>query len=389
MRIPRSQLNPAAVARANQKLWADHPELGGRQLTMDSADGHYREEWMQTYLSAVQSGSGLTRLPEASPVPPPRVVPEPTGPPVATMATSPVQQCPVASLTHEQKMIRAAEIADLGPAFWQAVGDPVELIATMVVVMGVLAAIAATGYGAIAEVIGLVLLAAGLGLSLKQIFDGIVKLVSFYNKTRCDRAQTEADLRAAARDFADGVANVGVGGLLAILSFFGGRRALRARRARLAVRRGLIDRAGQPRGPTRIRPEERGVLENGETLSGDPVRPPTLQEVSPGRPPALDPNKRYLYAVMEDGTVRIAEDVPFRASVNGQPVNVPRTGHPNVTGGQAARVAGELNYRNGRWAIDNNSGRYGSGTTLENVESAAELLRQSGMATPVEPMTFE
>jgi hypothetical protein len=43
-------LNPDAVKAADQALHDNHPELGGRPLTMNPEDEDLREEWMDSYV---------------------------------------------------------------------------------------------------------------------------------------------------------------------------------------------------------------------------------------------------------------------------------------------------------------------------------------------------
>jgi hypothetical protein len=63
-------MGPDAVRIANQHLWAAHPEIGGRQLTMDPSDATLRVEWLKFYKEAAT----------VSP-PPPGVAPAPATPP--------------------------------------------------------------------------------------------------------------------------------------------------------------------------------------------------------------------------------------------------------------------------------------------------------------------
>ncbi len=48
-------LHPVAVRAANEKLWADHKELGRRELTLSRGDYPYRKEWMEAYREAIQA----------------------------------------------------------------------------------------------------------------------------------------------------------------------------------------------------------------------------------------------------------------------------------------------------------------------------------------------
>jgi hypothetical protein len=52
VRHAKLPLNPDAVKAADDALYANHPELGGRKLTMSPEDGALRKEWMDSYLAA-------------------------------------------------------------------------------------------------------------------------------------------------------------------------------------------------------------------------------------------------------------------------------------------------------------------------------------------------
>jgi len=110
------------------------------------------------------------------------------------------------------------------------------LVIGIVVVGGVLVglgiaagAVASTGVGAVLEGIaaGIVLALAAVGVitSAAQIIAGIKTLMKFYEATRV--AQTHEDLETAGKDFAAGIAEVGVGTLLMILSVLGARQGLK------------------------------------------------------------------------------------------------------------------------------------------------------------------
>src|SRR5215467_6632085 len=49
-------LNPTATAAANAKLWKEHPELRGRQLSRKPEDAALREEWLKNYREAEVGG---------------------------------------------------------------------------------------------------------------------------------------------------------------------------------------------------------------------------------------------------------------------------------------------------------------------------------------------
>lgn len=227
-------LDPRAALAANEKLWANNPELARRQLTMGPKDSEYRKEWMRYYQEAAA---------ETAEPPSPEIEPEPIEePPPPVSSDEPVQQCnAVASMTHEAKMehaIKTASDKGLMDDFKDELPSIGELIAGIIVVGGVLvglgaaaAAVASTGVGAVIEGIAaaIVILLAALGIwtSSVQIKDGIVTLLEFFDATRCDKAQTPEDLDEAGEAFADGVAKVGVGTIMMILSVLGGRKGVK------------------------------------------------------------------------------------------------------------------------------------------------------------------
>jgi hypothetical protein len=211
------ELNPKAVMIANDRLWKRHPGLQGRQLNMGPEDTAYRREWMENYREAA----------DQTPKPPqPRVLPQPVDEkPQAIVSGEICEPCrDIAKMTHEQKMVRAIEAANLSPEIMEELGDIETLVASMVVVGGILLAIAATGYGAIAEAIAVGLLILGAAMSGAQIGAGINSMIDFYQKTRCDRARAPEDLEDAGRSFGDGIAKMGVGGLNLLLVMVGGRK---------------------------------------------------------------------------------------------------------------------------------------------------------------------
>jgi len=283
-------------------------------------------------------------------------------------------------MTHEEKMEQAIKMANLPPAVMAAIGDPKTIVASLAISMGIIvaagAAAAATGVGAIAEVAGAILLLGGAALAGYQIGTGITQLIDFYNKTRCDRAKTAADLKDASRDFASGVSNMGVGAFMLLLSAAGAK-------GKGAFGEELPDsetvaRTGEP---STVNPSSNRTSEM-------PYRnPPEMYTVRPGNPlPELDPARTYLWAVDKDGNILVApEDQEGwdRPVKHGDLVPGP--------GGQsrgAARTGGELNYNpdSGEWEMNNDSsyvfnrtdGQTGTG---ENLEAAHDLLTQSGTDT--------
>lgn len=71
-------MDPNAVRIANQRLWAAHPELAGRQLTNDPTDAALRAEWRRHYQDAT-----------AASAPPPKAKPAPAPPPPPPVAACP------------------------------------------------------------------------------------------------------------------------------------------------------------------------------------------------------------------------------------------------------------------------------------------------------------
>src|SRR6266446_1417307 len=195
----------------------------------------------------------------------------PTPGPVGTtpfLITQRQQVRPVASMTHEQKMeaaIRSAqEKGQISTEILNQLPSVQQLVISIVVVGGVLAglgiaaaAVASTGVGAVLEGIaaGIVLALAAIGVitSATQVIAGITTLMTFYEATRV--ARTHADLEAAGKDFATGIAEVGVGTVMMILSVVGARQGVKM--ARGAASRAAAARAvPEPEGPSPPRAPE-------------------------------------------------------------------------------------------------------------------------------------
>lgn len=83
----------------------------------------------------------------------------------------------------------------------------------------------------------------------------------------------------------------------------------------------------------------------------------------------LNPAKKYIYAILEDG----------RTIISPEEVTGGIAKHTDLTGMGRARLAGELNYRNGKWVMDNNSGRYGFGKINPTTRIAPALNSASEM----------
>ncbi len=227
-------LNPKAVQIANAKLWAQFPESKGRQLTMAPADLKYRHAWMAEYNSALQN-LPKPPLPAFTPVP----TSKPTAPVIACTSVSP---CPlnIANWTHEQKMEAAIKQANLPDEIMAELPDIKLLAASMVVIGGGLVALASTGYGAVAEGVAAALILVGGYFSGKQIGEGILSLVDFYQKTQCNKAKTQADITSAGASFGDATAKMGVGGLMLLLSALGAKKISIPRLNLLTSVRGVL-----------------------------------------------------------------------------------------------------------------------------------------------------
>lgn len=108
-------------------------------------------------------------------------------------------------------------------------------------------------------------------------------------------------------------------------------------------------------------------------------------------PMVLDARKSttYLYTVMPNGEVRyIPQEHIRRLGENGEVVSRERFKHSMLTEGRKTGQSGEINFVNGRWVIDSESGRYGAFVTespdggisvmsrsRESLEAAKEILQ--------------
>jgi len=203
----------------------------------------------------------------------------------------------VARMSHQEKMaeaIRRAYAAGLiSREVMRQLPGIEELVIGIVVVGGVLVglglaagAVASTGVGAVLEAIaaGIVLALAAVGLisSAGQVIAGIGVLISFYTAT--ERATTYRELDVAGRDFATGLAEVGVGTLMMILSVLGARQGLK-------MGRGAASRWGSASEPAAERP-----LTPGRTREEPPAPAPKPPRPVPVKPalktkPMLDAYK--------------------------------------------------------------------------------------------------
>lgn len=375
-----TSLDHRACVEANESLWRLHPELKGRQLTMSANDSAYRAEWRRQYNIA----AARTPLPPA-----PRLEPVADVALPPTSITGPTTKCGVESMTHEQKMAEAISRSSIWPALKDEI-DLLVLVEMMLATMIGMALLAATGIGGLAEGVGAGLLVIGGLLSGYQIGGGLMDLYDFFDMTRCDRARTEADLDAAGKKFASGVAKTGVGGLFLLLGFKGAKgRTWRGKpiapleplKNQPVVRTNptpaeLNAKYGELKEPIRIKGFEK-------TETGATKKNPTLQVVQEGKPPTLDPAKGkdpgYIWLIDEEGNMRIAEQVKVGQEPDGWPQKL---GHPTLVEGEDARIGGELRPKEGGgWTMDNQSGRYSrhADRGAEQLENAAQILRDLGI----------
>ena len=207
-----AMLDSRAVAIANRRLWATYPELRHRQLSGGPGDAAFQRTWMSYYRAAART----------APRPPqPRRTPKPA-PPLPSGSVQAVQACsPVAGMTHEQKMVLAMEHADLPAALSAQFGSPAQMAGELVVGISALALVAGTGIGAAAEVAVFGTAIAGAAVSGFKIGQGIVELYNFWEMTRCDRAQSMADISQAGKSLAKGVTDIGIGSVGLVLSLLG------------------------------------------------------------------------------------------------------------------------------------------------------------------------
>jgi hypothetical protein len=287
-------------------------------------------------------------------------------------------------MTHEQKMVEAIKRAPIPAAILKQLGDIPTLVGIMAATTGVLMALAATGYGAVAEAITAGLLIMGAAIGGYDVGGGIMSLIAFYQQTQCDTAQKPEDLDKAGRSFADAIAKMGVGGLTLALSFAGAEEVSEAPPVEgpPPPDPALTEAAGPAQKPWMIRPGE-GAL------------PEAARVARPGSPMELDPSvsHRYMYVVKEDGSIVYSP----------QEVD-PVTGaeavkHTDLAENGPAKVSGEINYNEstGQWEMDANSGRYSAapldpnnprspivGTrTPENVQAAVGLAKASGTTADI------
>jgi hypothetical protein len=205
----------------------------------------------------------------------------------------------VAHMSHQEKMaeaIRRAHAAGLiSREIMRQLPSVGELVVGIVVVGGVLVglgvaagAVASTGVGAVLEAIaaGIVLALAAVGIisSAREVISGIGVLIAFYTST--ERATSYVELDQAGREFATGLAEVGVGTIMMILSVLGARQGLK-------MGRGAA-----------------GKLSASESPSEPPVTPRSREEPPRAR---REPEPRRPAPPKDDAYVLDREGVPIGA----------------------------------------------------------------------------
>jgi hypothetical protein len=143
----------------------------------------------------------------------------------------------------------------------------------VLIALGVAAgAVASTGVGAVLEGIAaaivLALAAVGIISSAKQVIAGIKMLMKFYAGT--ESATTYAELDVAGRDFATGLAEVGVGTVMMILSVLGARQGVKMGKG--AISKGNASKAPpqEPVPPVRREPKKQQPPKTREQYRQDP-----------------------------------------------------------------------------------------------------------------------
>ncbi|WEK34624.1 MAG: hypothetical protein P0Y53_19225 [Candidatus Pseudobacter hemicellulosilyticus] len=130
----------------------------------------------------------------------------------------PCVEAQVAQMSHKEKIMAAINKSEISDALLAEID--VEALATSIVVVGVvLVTLAATGFGALVELVAAALLLTGAALSGYEIGSGLAHLADFYGQTK--NATTCAAIEEAAGSFSTAVAKIGIGGVGAALSIAG------------------------------------------------------------------------------------------------------------------------------------------------------------------------
>lgn len=120
---------------------------------------------------------------------------------------------------------------------------------------------------------------------------------------------------------------------------------------------------------------------------GNIITNPDLQEVKPGQPPNLDPNKQWLWLVDADGRLLVGAETPCPAAQQPGDDYMPKLGHPTLVGGTAenpnqARMGGEIKPNpDGSWSLNNNSGRFSEHPDRgpEQLNNVNDRFKESGL----------
>jgi hypothetical protein len=139
----------------------------------------------------------------------------------------------------------------------------------------------------------------------------------------------------------------------------------------------LDTKFGKPNTPVRPGTTD-GVKPFEKSPNGKVIKNSSLQEVGPGKPPNLDPSKEYIWVIDKDGKFLVAEELPVGTAPDGFKQKL---GHPTLTEGEPARIGGEFRYKDGKWEMNNKSGRYSNHPDRgpEQLENAANIVKESGM----------
>ncbi|MBQ8678975.1 MAG: hypothetical protein IJ530_04345 [Treponema sp.] len=143
----------------------------------------------------------------------------------------------VANLSYTNKIRIAVEYSNVSNEILEEIGDLNKLAIQLAGVFLVMAVLTASGLGAVAEALGIVLLVTSAAISGTQLLAGIIELKDFLSKV--NDAKTDDDLKACGKIFGDAVAKIGVDGLFFVLSMFGLKKASAKLTTRTVVDNGL------------------------------------------------------------------------------------------------------------------------------------------------------
>jgi hypothetical protein len=225
---------------------------------------------------------------------------------IAGVLTKPVRQ-----MSHTERMEeairRAHQKGQITDEILAQLPSAKQLVISIAVAAGALAAlgiaagvVASTGVGAILEGIAAAIVAAlaalGIIASLGEIVAGIKIIARFFEATRV--AQTSEDLDAAGKDFATGLAEVGVGTLMLILSVLGARQGFK-------MGKGAINRWNA-----------------GKAVTEEPAPPPSKPSAPPEPKPEPPPPMEYPNGIPPEEGARLTKDVRSSLPLSGRNVAV-------------------------------------------------------------------